>query len=403
MNKNIVKHIFWIVIGGMICFISACNNDSVSEKQAESFLKYYAVGIDDNTGTEVIQTPGGYAILGNYENDDDQKDLFVIFTDEFGRQKTDSPVVIGTDLKDHGYSMISVNDGYLITGTSFDATRKLGYLVMISSDGRRVLWERNYSGYQELVFRNACQARDGNLIITGYSKNDTGDREVILFKTSAELDSMWLKLYPLPGRNDVGEAIIEHLGRYHILTTSTLVSSPRQSRIRILNTSTDGRGPWQLPLLTDYLSGKDIAINDAGNMYILGNLEDPVSRVSKIFLAELVLTGQNNGITNLGDSATIPDLESLHAASFAAVEQNRLAIGGTQDKQSDHNILYMLVDVDNDFKPLIRETYGSNKGYQSSESIIYTSDQGFALTGSIDLADRKTSMLLKLDSDGELR
>ncbi len=56
-----------MVIGGMICFISACNNDSVSEKQGESFLKYYAVGIEDNTGSEVIQTSDGYAIMGNFD------------------------------------------------------------------------------------------------------------------------------------------------------------------------------------------------------------------------------------------------------------------------------------------------------------------------------------------------
>ena len=64
MNKYIGRHIFGIVLGGMICFISACNNDSVSEKQAESFLKYYAASTENNFGTVVIQTSTGYTIMG---------------------------------------------------------------------------------------------------------------------------------------------------------------------------------------------------------------------------------------------------------------------------------------------------------------------------------------------------
>ena len=78
MNRNIGRHIAWFVIGGMICFISACNNDSVSEEQAESFLKYYAAGVDNNTGTQVIQTSDGYVIMGNFENASTQKDIFII-------------------------------------------------------------------------------------------------------------------------------------------------------------------------------------------------------------------------------------------------------------------------------------------------------------------------------------
>ncbi len=101
-----------------------------------------------------------------------QKDIFVIFTDEFGRQKTSEPKIIGTDLNDHGNDMIRLTDGtYLVSGTSFNATQKMGYLVNISSDGT-VLWEQNYGGYNELEFRCAYPASDGNIIVTGYSQKN---------------------------------------------------------------------------------------------------------------------------------------------------------------------------------------------------------------------------------------
>ncbi|MCK4855784.1 MAG: hypothetical protein KAT31_16005, partial [Bacteroidales bacterium] len=195
----------------MICFISACNNDSVSDKQAESFLKYYTVGIV-NTGTVVIQTSDGYAIMGNFENGSGQEDIFVIFTDEFGREKTGGPIDNGTDLNYNGYSMIRLRDGgYIISGSSFNdtQTQKSGYLVNISSDGR-ILWEQNYSGYQELEFRDVFEALDDNLIMTGYVKDNQEDEDVIIFKTTAQGEFMWIKQLPLQNRNDVGEAIIEY-------------------------------------------------------------------------------------------------------------------------------------------------------------------------------------------------
>jgi len=401
MNRNFGRHIAWFVIGGMICFISACNNDSVSEMQAESFLKYYAAGTDNSTGTEVIQTSDGYVILGNFENASTQKDIFIIFTDEYGRQKTGDPIVIGTDLNDHGYSMIKLTDGgYLITGTSFNATEKQGYLVNISSDGT-VLWEQNYSGYNELEFRSVYPASDGHIIITGYSKRNPGDdTEAIIVKTSATGDLMWLRSYNYAGRNDVGEAIIEDQNRYHVLTTSTAVIDTRLSRIRILNTNTNGGAPTSYELPKNYYSGKDITLNTAGNLYILGNVQDPVSRESSIFLAELELTW-NGSITSLKDSATISYQESLHAESFAPVEQSGLVIGGWQVKPNDIDIL--LLQVSNDLQFEMLNTYGT-KGSQTSQNIIYTGDdRGFALTGSVDLAGGTISMLLKVGSDGELK
>ena len=143
MNIGIGRHILWTVLAGMIFLYSSCDNYSLLEKQEESFLKYYAVDIDDNTGTVVIQTTDGYAILSNFENVGG-KDMILIITDQFGRQNPGYPVFFGTDRDDHGYSMIQVDNGYLISGSSTDATRKHGYLANISHDGT-VLWDNVYS------------------------------------------------------------------------------------------------------------------------------------------------------------------------------------------------------------------------------------------------------------------
>ncbi|KPL12377.1 MAG: hypothetical protein AMS26_18105, partial [Bacteroides sp. SM23_62] len=192
MNIGIGRHILWTVLAGMIFLYSSCDNYSLLEKQEESFLKYYAVDIDDNTGTVVIQTTDGYAILSNFENVGG-KDMILIITDQFGRQNPGYPVFFGTDRDDHGYSMIQVDNGYLISGSSTDATRKHGYLANISHDGT-VLWDNVYSYYRDLEFRDACLT-DDDLIITGYAKVDPGDMDAIIFKTSATGDSIWIMYY----------------------------------------------------------------------------------------------------------------------------------------------------------------------------------------------------------------
>lgn len=407
MNTYMGRFILCVVFGGMICWLASCNNDSVSQEQAESFLKYYAVSESNNSGTSVIESSdGGYAIMSNIETLSTQHDIILIFTDEFGRQKSGSPKPIETSFNVHGYSMIGLDDGYLISGVSVTAAGREGYLVNVSSDGT-VIWEQNYAGYQELEFRDAVLASDGNLIITGYRRVNSGDdAEIIMYKVSVAGDGvmMWRRDWGWSGNDYIGEALIEFQERYHIISTASDADRPNLTSIMLINTDTDGRGASSEPINTPYLRGKDIAKSPLGQMYILGNQQDPADRISKIFLAELELTNENQ-VTNIKDSVTLQDPGSIHGASIVPVEGG-LAIGGLEVvNQSDRGDILFL-KVDNNFNPLVRMTYGS-QGYQASQHIIYTlssqGSEGYALTGSVDLAGARASMLLKLNSGGELR
>ena len=405
MKRYRIGHIMATILGGMILLASACNNQSVSDQQAVSFLKYYAAGVDDNTGTKVIETSDGYAILGNFSNVAGDKDIFVVFTDAFGRQRTAEIETIGTNLNDHGHHMIRLEGGgYLICGTSYTSDYRRGYLVNISNDGD-VLWERNYGGYQELEFRHAALASDGNIIITGYSRENTGDLTgAIIYKVEPDGDSLWCKTYPLDRSNVVGEAIMEvEEGvsiRYLVLTTIRDEMDIRDSQIYMLNTNTRGAAQTSELIQEELLSGTDMVRTTAGRIFILGNKEDNVSRESSIFLGELELT-TNGLITVLTNSSILTAPESQHASSFAPVEESGLAIGGWEVKPNDNDILFLQVDTD--FNVGMRKTFGT-KGHQSSQSIIYTSsDRGYALTGTVDLGGGRTSMLLKIDAEGELK
>jgi hypothetical protein len=403
MDKFPGKHIIWLILGGLV-FVASCDNHSVSEEQAQSFLKYYPLGAEPNTGTIVVQTTDGYAILCNFENETGPKNINLVFTDEFGRPKTGSPVTIESDYRDHGYSMIELGNGFLISGSSGNASGtggKQGYLANVSHNGS-VLWEHRYDWYYELEFRDVSEASDGQLIMTGYAKDSPDvaeDRDVIIFKTNTEGDSTWIRRSNYR-EDDIGEKIIEdqNQNRLLILSTARNVDNIRQSYIRIINTNKDGRGPTSEPSDQNYLVGKDIAVNTDGEIYVLGNFEDPSSRVSQIYLAEITLTGLGNETVDFVRSAIIPYNESLHASSFATINGG-LAIGGRIEQNDD--ILFL--EVDNAFQVIGTPKVFGAKFYQGSEDIIYTDDGGFALTGSVDLGGERTSMLLKIDSERELK
>jgi hypothetical protein len=397
MKLDRCRHIFGMILGGMTLLIASCDNEAVSVVQEESFLKYYALSAEDNTGTKVIRRPDGYAIMCNVENSG-QEDILVVFTDRFGRRTGESDPIGDPQLNDHGYSMINLDEGYLICGTTYYDGFTKGYLVNISGDGA-ILWEKRYLGYAGLEFRDVV-LHDGNLVMTGSAiRDDPEDTEVPLFKTNARGDSSWLKTIDYSG-NDVVESIMEFDTLYHVVVTNS------GTQVIILYSTVDGRLPQPCFLEEEHLSGRDIIFNPAGRIFVLAKKMDPVDRVSMIYLAELELIKKPGGkVLELLTSAIIPDPDggSLDPASFIPVGGDELVIGGSWQKttQSDRDILFMEVD-NNNFQPMDKKTFGA-KSDQESLDIIATPDGGYALTGSVNLGLKKTTMLLKINQDKELK
>ena len=59
----------------LIIFLgAACDNYDISSKQAETFVRYFGVGLQDE-GMKVISTDEGYLIMANVENPGRGKDI----------------------------------------------------------------------------------------------------------------------------------------------------------------------------------------------------------------------------------------------------------------------------------------------------------------------------------------
>ena len=400
---NRIEKISWIIASILFFICFSCNNYSVSEKQAQSFLKYYAIDIEDNGGVGVIQNlDGGYVILANYIQQQaigSDKDILLIFCDEYGRMSSDSPVHIGTEGYDRGNSIIKVSDGFIIAGSSLIGSQKSGYLSKIGNNGQQI-WQETYGGYQEMEFNEVIEHQDYGYIMTGYIMKDNKEKEVILFKTNDDGKEEWVREIGYDGFNDAGESLEKYQDRLLIIGTTSPLSSSDTSDILILNTNPDGRGVFALRIEgDDDLSGKEIILNPDGDLIIMGNEQNSLSGVSRIYLARLNLIGSNLEQVEIDAYGYLEDINSVWGNDLEITESGGMAICGWESSQNDINIYFS--NVDDNFQVTSRQTFGS-KGYQAANGLYYTNDEGYSLTGSVDLGGGRATMLLKLNTEGIL-
>jgi len=387
--------IFALIGLGMICIFS-CNDYSVSEKQSESFLKYYPIDILGSEGMEVVQSRnGGYVIMANYSGTDmngTDRDLFLILTDEFGRQTNASPVTFGTNGFDRGYSILEVDDGYIVVGSSQYGEKKQGYLVKLGVNGQ-LIWQRNYQGYSDMELREVIEHQEGGYVMTGYSNNISGEKKVILLRTDAVGDSLWAREIGYTGFNDIGESLERFQDRILVVGTTTPMDGSAYSELLVLNTNREGKGIFAYKIYGDYdLHAGEIILDPSGNPYLMGNDRNPISEDSRIYVAKLELIGSELDQISVAESKYLEELNSVWGSDLETAEYGTLAISGWESIQNDLNIYFTLIDVS--FRQIHRQTFGS-KGYQAAQSIYFTNDNGYAMTGSVDLGGRKNMCIVE--------
>jgi hypothetical protein len=388
------------------CMISSCNNYTLSEDQAEKFVRYYPTDIYYNgEGTDLIQTPDGkYMIIGTaFETEGSMSDreIMVIMTDEFGREIGESSILTGTTGYEFGYKLVPAEDGgYVIAGSSKQEVNTLGYIIKISSTGEKV-WEDTVGTTPLQEFMGITASSDGGFILTGYSKETTGDKQVYLVKTDSGGLTVWERVIGFTDYDDIGEAVIEHNGRIIITGTTTPVSSASEnSRLLILNTNSEGKGMTELRISeVGDLSGIDMVTDSDGDIIILGNHENTTRGVSEIYLTRIKLEGFNNELITVIDATTVDFAKSIYGKSMVINTDNSLAICGWQGKQGNRDILF--APINQDLVPNNIQLFGST-GDQFGAAISKTSDGGYIITGGAEVAGNVNTVLIKLGPDGKL-
>ncbi len=386
--------------------LSACDNFSLSEDQAERFVRYYTTSFPyDEEGYDLIQLPdGGYLVVGTtfrakgYIID---REIMLITADEFGMEKENTPVLIDNQGHDFGYKVVSVSDGYVIAGSSKQDPNSFGFIVKVKPSGELV-WKYTLGTSPQQEFFGITASNDGGFILTGYIDETGGDRQVYLVKTNSRGLTIWERAIGFTGYNDIGEAVVELNNRIIIAgTTAPLSSSSGNSRLLILNTNSEGKGMTEYRISAEgNLTGSDMVVDDNDNIIILGNHENLTTGLSSLYFAKIKLEGFNNELITVLNATSVDFPESLHGESMVINTDNSLAICGWQEKRDDRGDI-LFARVDQDFNKKDIQLFGST-GYQSGSGIYITADGGYAITGGAEVAGNITTTLIKLGPDGKL-
>ncbi len=201
-------------------------------------------------GRSVVATKDGYAIVGQtYVSNDGDLDIYVIKTDLNGTliwNKT-----LGGNAAEHGNSIISVPDGYVIAGDTESYGNSLtsgivssdAYLVKIDLEGNMV-WNRTFGGkYAETA--NCVVAADGGYTIVGStnSQNNSKDYDVYIAKTDINGNLVWSDHYG-KADDDQGMSLIPVSDGY-VITGYTSTVGNFYKNVYLLKTYLNGSLAWE--------------------------------------------------------------------------------------------------------------------------------------------------------------
>lgn len=193
----------------LILLVTACDNYDISSKQAETFVRYYGVGLEDE-GMKVITTDEGYLIMANVKNPGFGKDICIITTDEYGN--TTAPVTtIGGAFDDVGYTIKPMGEGYIIAGSTqaSQGAAKDIYFIQLRADGS-VERERTYPYANNNEAYDVYVEEDGELIFTGYTESGdaTRQRDILFIKFDLIADSIiHFSNLGIPGADEVAYSV----------------------------------------------------------------------------------------------------------------------------------------------------------------------------------------------------
>jgi len=148
-----------------------------------------------SSGNSVKQTSdAGYIVCGTAEYD-----VCLVKTDSLGNiiwRRTYG----GTGFEDGTSFQVDTGGECSITGftTSFGAGGADVYLIRTAPWGD-TLWTRTYGGSQDECGCSVQVTADGGYIITGYTNSFGSDYQILLVRTDAIGDTMWVRTYGGPG------------------------------------------------------------------------------------------------------------------------------------------------------------------------------------------------------------
>ena len=397
-----MKLVFYIILFFVfILLLISCDNYEVTEKQADSFLKFYGYGLDD-IGLRVIATEEGYLIMGNIENAGRGKDICIIQTDKFGN--TIKPVIThGGLFEDNGYAIKPHDDGYIIVGSTRETeiSDKDIYILQITVSGEFV-WDTIYGRSRDDEAYDVLVLENGNLVITGYSDSTETRKKDILFLETSSKGGFIKWDFPGASEDDEAFAIVKSGNEYMLAgyrNKPDNLSLQMARNIIVMRYSGEGT-PNVNPFDNAFPAGtnsqvQSIIAASINEYYLACNVRESQTNNTSVAIIKIDTT-----LFNVLWQKKYGE-QSVNIASDFSIKDNCLYLCGTSSNAEEKGDLWVFkAGIDGEDPQYYY--FGDGISY-IGKGFDRTSDGGYVITGSNSTGENSVITLCKLNADGKIQ
>ena len=342
-----------------------------------TFSKTYG-GPDDEQANSVIQTSdGGYALAGwtdSYGND--YYNFWLVKIDGQGNQLWTQ--TYGASGDNEASSLVQTSDGgYVLAGFTNSTGAGVYSFWLVKTDSKgNMLWSKTYGGTGDSEAYDMIKTNDGGFLLAGYTTTPgIGGRQILLVKTDSNGNMIWNQTYGGAGNNMANSIIQTNDGGYAI-AGSTDYSGAGGNDYFLVKVAADGSMKWSQTYggIGDDYAYSIVQSSDGG--YALAGYSYSFSNGYNNFW--LVKTDSNG---NTLWSQTYDGASDSEASSMIQTTDDGYAVTGTILSNSGE--ADWLVKTDTSGSVQWNQTYAGS-GDSDATSLIQTSDGGYAMAGYTD-------------------
>ncbi|PKL31628.1 hypothetical protein CVV43_02015 [Candidatus Saccharibacteria bacterium HGW-Saccharibacteria-1] len=348
---------------------------------------------DDEYGNGVAQTnDGGYVVTG-------RNTAYDAYIAKYSSEGNLSWVKTwGGVSTDHGYGIVQTSDGgYAITGYtySFTAGNSDMFLARFDVSGN-VLWSKTWGSASADIGNSLSQTGDGGFVVTGYTGLGSGGNDMFINKYDSSGNLSWHNIWG-GASGESGQNVIQASDGSYLVTGETYSYGAGGSDAFLVKYDSSGNFAWNRVWggANNEINRRVVETGD-GN-YAVGGQTASYGTAGDIFLNKFDTSGSIVWSKTWGGAAFD------YSYGLTKSNDNGLVIAGATMSYGAGSYDIALIKFNSDGTLAWNRTWGGT-GSDSSQSIIRTSDNGFAISGYTTGwgAGNQDMLLLKVKADGTM-
>jgi hypothetical protein len=390
-----IKRLFFLPFLFLILF--SCEKE-ISEDQSQYYIKMFGSYLEDKAYDMQATSDGGVIIVGSSVRETSGMDIILIKVDKYGNQASWSPKYFGTDKDDAGYSIKSIDGGYIIAGSvtvEHDGQDdKDAYIFKTDLEGNQMGEGQTFGGIYNDEALSIVEKQTGGYMFAGYrgTSASAADNTLIVTIVNDNLED------PYDTRADDNGAItqISKLSGEGYLAMGYEVLKGTGAEIGYYYAPLDEDGNFNNGVVKfDEQSGNEtfssFIVNTDNEIYTVGTLSNS-SRTSKKIIVNKIIDGV------ISSSFTIDQSGLSDGKDITLTSNGNLVILGEKTIADNKDIVLYFTDSQGNI--ISSQSYGGS-GNQTAESFVYGENE-IVILGSNNYEGNSMITLIKTDLLGNL-